>query len=103
MIIFDLFQFPQPAFQQGAPLGMDTGDATENSIVCGICLCTELPDCPGVPQPLCQNISCGVSYHRACLYQWLVACSGSRPPAFGVANGSCPTCLQSISCSEKDN
>lgn len=68
----DLFQFPQPAFQQGAPLGMDTGDATENSIVCGICLCTELPDCPGVPQPLCQNISCGVSYHRACLYQVII-------------------------------
>ncbi|KAH9637219.1 hypothetical protein HF086_016241 [Spodoptera exigua] len=103
MTILDLFQFPQPTFKHGAPLGMDTGDATENAIVCGICLCTELPDSPGVPQPLCQNISCGVYYHRTCLYQWLVACSGSRPPAFGVANGSCPTCLQSITCSEKDN
>ncbi|XP_022829813.1 uncharacterized protein LOC111358767 isoform X2 [Spodoptera litura] len=103
MITFDLFQFPQPTFKHGAPLGMDTEDTMENPIVCGICLCTELPGSPGVPQPLCQNISCGVYYHRTCLYQWLVACSGSRPPAFGVANGSCPTCLQSIACSEKDN
>ncbi|CAB3251541.1 unnamed protein product [Arctia plantaginis] len=101
MDIFDLGMFPQ-ANSQSKTEG-DVEKQTEEPLVCGICLCSELPDAPGIPQPLCQNAICGVHYHRSCLYQWLVACAGSRPPAFGVANGTCPTCLQPIICSEKDN
>ncbi|XP_075978860.1 E3 ubiquitin-protein ligase Fancl [Anticarsia gemmatalis] len=101
MSIFDLSSFPQPATM--CSQNVVPGDEVEDAIVCGICLCAELPDVPGVPQPLCQNTTCGVYYHRNCLYQWLVACAGSRPPAFGVANGTCPTCLQPITCSEKDS
>ncbi|XP_045495655.1 uncharacterized protein LOC123694300 isoform X4 [Colias croceus] len=93
--------------QSGSPnsLPADPGkqgleDAT--GPICGICFCTQLPDYPGLPQPLCQNMNCDVYFHKNCLFQWLVACEGGRPPAFGVINGSCPTCLQPISCSEKD-
>ncbi|KAJ8713454.1 hypothetical protein PYW07_013824 [Mythimna separata] len=104
MTIFDLSQFPQPSSKQLDQHKMDIEEnSTENSVVCGICLCSDLPDASGLPLPLCQNPSCGVYYHRSCLYQWLVACAGNRPPAFGVANGGCPTCLQPITCSEKDN
>ncbi|CAK1556231.1 unnamed protein product [Leptosia nina] len=74
----------------------------DDGILCGICFCSELPNSPGVPQPLCQNSNCNVYFHQNCLFQWLVACEGGRPPAFGVINGSCPTCLQPISCSKKD-
>lgn len=35
-------------------------------------------------------------------FQWLVACAGGRPPAFGVATGNCPCCLQPVTCSNKD-
>ncbi|XP_013172534.1 PREDICTED: E3 ubiquitin-protein ligase FANCL isoform X1 [Papilio xuthus] len=66
---------------------------------CAICLCEELPDNPSVPQPICQNNACGVYYHRSCLYEWLLASAGGRPPAFGVATGSCPTCCHPIACS----
>ncbi|XP_023936696.1 E3 ubiquitin-protein ligase FANCL isoform X1 [Bicyclus anynana] len=68
---------------------------------CSICFCVNLPESNGLPQPLCQNPKCEVYYHKYCLYQWLVACEGGRPPAFGVAYGSCPTCLQLITCSEQ--
>uniref|UniRef100_A0A2A4K5A6 RING-type domain-containing protein n=1 Tax=Heliothis virescens TaxID=7102 RepID=A0A2A4K5A6_HELVI len=101
MAIFDFSQFPQPMSSTSELSKMNNED--DNLAACGICLSTNVPDVPGLPLPLCQNSSCGVYYHRTCLYQWLVACAGSRPPAFGVANGSCPTCLQPISCSEKDN
>lgn len=51
---------------------MDT-DAIDNkdlqNVSCGICFCVELPDNPGVPQPLCQNPKCGVYFHKNCLYQ----------------------------------
>ncbi|XP_014368814.2 E3 ubiquitin-protein ligase FANCL [Papilio machaon] len=70
---------------------------------CAICLCEELPDKPGVPQPICQNNSCGVYYHTSCLYEWLLASAGGRPPAFGVATGSCPTCCHPIACSLLEN
>ncbi|XP_026486829.2 E3 ubiquitin-protein ligase FANCL [Vanessa tameamea] len=86
---------------------LDKVEATNDNKVdfpsCAICFCVELPDNPGVPQPVCQNPNCGVYFHKSCLFQWLVACERGRLPAFGVANGSCPTCLQSITCSEKDN
>ncbi|XP_050352094.1 E3 ubiquitin-protein ligase FANCL isoform X2 [Nymphalis io] len=36
---------------------------------CAICFCVELPDNPGVPQPVCQNPKCGVYYHKSCLFQ----------------------------------
>lgn len=36
---------------------------------CGICLCAELPNNLGVPQPLCQNPKCGVYFHKYCLFQ----------------------------------
>lgn len=75
----------------------------ENSLECGICLCSDLPGVHSLPQPLCQNSTCGVFYHRNCLYQWLVTCAGNRPPAFGVANGECPSCQHPITCSEKGN
>ncbi|XP_063893147.1 E3 ubiquitin-protein ligase Fancl [Helicoverpa armigera] len=101
MAIFDFSQFSHPTSSTSEVPKMDSED--DNSAACGICLSTSLPDVPGLPLPLCQNSLCGVYYHRTCLYQWLVACAGSRPPAFGVANGSCPTCLQPITCSEKDN
>ncbi|VVD01302.1 unnamed protein product, partial [Leptidea sinapis] len=43
-------------------------DCSEN-ITCSICFCTELPDNPGLPQPLCNNPSCDVNYHKSCLFQ----------------------------------
>lgn len=100
-IFLDFSQFPHPTSSTSEVPKMDSED--DSSAACGICLSTSLPDVPGLPLPLCQNSLCGVYYHRTCLYQWLVACAGSRPPAFGVANGSCPTCLQPITCSEKDS
>ncbi|XP_047503535.1 E3 ubiquitin-protein ligase FANCL isoform X1 [Pieris napi] len=78
-------------------------DAQEkDDIICGICFCSELPDNLTVPQPLCQNSNCDVHFHKSCLFQWLVACEGGRPPSFGIINGSCPTCLQPISCSNNN-
>ncbi|KOB74617.1 putative ubiquitin ligase protein FANCL [Operophtera brumata] len=43
--------------------------STRESPTCGICLCDELPDDLGLPLPLCQNPTCGVHFHRNCLYQ----------------------------------
>ncbi|XP_032520860.2 E3 ubiquitin-protein ligase FANCL [Danaus plexippus] len=77
--------------------------ADEEVTSCCICFCVELPDCPGIPQPMCQNSKCGAYYHRSCLFQWLVACDGGRIPAFGVASGNCPSCFQHTTCREKDN
>ncbi|XP_068618632.1 E3 ubiquitin-protein ligase FANCL isoform X2 [Battus philenor] len=99
MSIFDLSGFPSE-FPEVA-LKPDS-DVIEKQI-CGICLSNELPDTPGVPQPLCQNNSCGVYFHRSCLYEWLIANAGGRPPAFGVATGTCPTCLHPIACSENND
>ncbi|XP_038223344.1 E3 ubiquitin-protein ligase FANCL isoform X1 [Zerene cesonia] len=86
------------------PVDAARKQSSEDTIgpTCGICYCAQLPDYPGLPQPLCQNMNCDVYFHKNCLFQWLVACEGGRPPAFGVINGSCPTCLQPISCSDKD-
>ncbi|XP_045766249.1 E3 ubiquitin-protein ligase FANCL [Maniola jurtina] len=93
--IFDLDNIPQ---------NQDTyAEQLDNKVEgpsCNICFCVHLAECQGLPQPLCQNPKCDVYYHKYCLFQWLVACEGGRPPAFGVAYGSCPTCLQPISCSE---
>ncbi|CAH0729725.1 unnamed protein product, partial [Brenthis ino] len=102
MTIFDLMKKSHPL--KVIEMNTDAIDKKEvEAPSCGICFCVELPDNPGVPQPLCQNTKCGVYFHKSCLFQWLVACEGGRIPAFGVANGSCPTCLQPITCSEKDS
>ncbi|XP_026731433.1 E3 ubiquitin-protein ligase FANCL isoform X1 [Trichoplusia ni] len=101
--IFDISQFPEPTSTVPGHLCSEADGAKLTTIVCGICLCTDLPEIPGLPLPLCQNSSCGVYYHRSCLYEWLVACAGNRPPAFGVATGACPTCLQPITCSKTDS
>ncbi|CAD0200796.1 unnamed protein product [Chrysodeixis includens] len=103
MTIFDISEFPVPTSRVPEHLSMEADGTMVTSIVCGICLCADLPEIPGLPLPLCQNSSCGVYYHRSCLYEWLVACAGSRPPAFGVATGACPTCLQPITCSKTDS
>ncbi|CAK1586211.1 unnamed protein product [Parnassius mnemosyne] len=100
MIIFDLPNVLS-AVHEGNPSKYVSSE--EDKQMCGICLCNELPDNPGVPQPLCQNTACGVFFHRSCLYEWLVACTGGRPPTFGVATGSCPTCFHPIACSEKED
>ncbi|XP_026731443.1 E3 ubiquitin-protein ligase FANCL isoform X2 [Trichoplusia ni] len=102
-IFLDISQFPEPTSTVPGHLCSEADGAKLTTIVCGICLCTDLPEIPGLPLPLCQNSSCGVYYHRSCLYEWLVACAGNRPPAFGVATGACPTCLQPITCSKTDS
>ncbi|XP_041986756.1 E3 ubiquitin-protein ligase FANCL isoform X2 [Aricia agestis] len=100
--VMDIFDVSDMS-QVGKHMAEESKPLTEEEVTCGICFCAELVDTPGVPQPLCQNPNCGVSFHKFCLYQWLVACEGGRPPAFGVANGNCPTCLHPIACSEKDS
>ncbi|CAH2091181.1 unnamed protein product [Euphydryas editha] len=102
--IVDIFDLTKTSLNEQLHMSIDTINGKEvEAPTCAICFCVELPDNPGIPQPLCQNLNCGVFFHTSCLYQWLVACEGGRLPAFGVANGSCPTCLQPITCSEKDN
>ncbi|CAG5025810.1 unnamed protein product [Parnassius apollo] len=101
MIIFDLSNLSSAVHEVNPPKYDISSE--EDKQICGICLCNELPDYPGVPQPLCQNTACGVFFHRSCLYEWLVACTGGRPPTFGVATGSCPTCFHPIACSEKED
>ncbi|KAJ2944340.1 hypothetical protein O0L34_g18342 [Tuta absoluta] len=101
MNIFDITEFPRTSSK--SRVGPIFEDMPAEKPVCSICLCDELPEISGVPLPLCQNPTCGIFFHRNCLFQWLVACSGGRPPAFGVANGSCPTCLQPITCNENDS
>lgn len=95
--IFDIEVFPQCERSQNTDIGNET-----DSQVCSICLCVELPDVQGVPQPLCSNLSCGAYFHRTCLHMWLVTSARNRPQTFGVASGSCPSCLQAISCNEKE-
>ncbi|XP_053606590.1 E3 ubiquitin-protein ligase FANCL-like [Plodia interpunctella] len=105
MAVFDIMNFPASTLNKIVsitPVVPKKADEPVADIkVCNICLCVELPDMSGIPQPLCQNILCGIYFHRNCLFQWLVASSGGRAPAFGVVTGSCPSCLHSISCSEK--
>ncbi|XP_063363442.1 E3 ubiquitin-protein ligase Fancl [Cydia amplana] len=98
--MFDIASFP---VMDKPPTTNKGSENSPEEVVCNICLCSELPEIPGVPQPLCQNPQCVVYFHRSCLFQWLVACSGGRPPVFGVATGSCPTCLNPTTCNENDN
>ncbi|XP_026316718.1 uncharacterized protein LOC113227860 isoform X2 [Hyposmocoma kahamanoa] len=98
--IFDMVHFPcqDNRFQPSIAGSVKP----QEQMRCCICLCQEVPDIPGLPQPLCQNPLCGMYFHRDCLFQWLLACAGGRPPAFGVATGNCPSCLQPVTCSNKD-
>ncbi|CAH2039643.1 unnamed protein product, partial [Iphiclides podalirius] len=100
MIIFDISRSPSDLHLLN--LTKPESDVIAETRSCGICLCNELPGNAGIPQPLCQNSVCGVFFHRSCLFEWLLACTGGRPPAFQVATGSCPTCLHPIACSQTD-
>lgn len=103
MTVFDLVNFPTTTSTSRRSSTASIEMARSEGTLCSICLCAALPENPAVPLPLCQNSTCGVHFHRNCLFQWLVVCSGGRPPAFGVATGACPACFQTISCSERDD
>ncbi|KAJ0178317.1 hypothetical protein K1T71_006140 [Dendrolimus kikuchii] len=99
--ILTMFELPSFSFPSAISPTKEVDDISVS--VCRICLCVELPGLCGLPQPLCKNYACGVFFHRACLYQWLIACAGYQLADFGVATGLCPNCLQPIDCDEKDN
>lgn len=75
IIIFSFFLLLDiSSFSKDLSLNSFKPESTECVIeeqICGICLCNELPDNAGVPQPLCQNSLCGVYFHRSCLFEVL--------------------------------
>ncbi|XP_063828153.1 E3 ubiquitin-protein ligase FANCL [Ostrinia nubilalis] len=100
--VFDLVNFPADSRKSSTTTISTEDRLMVDPILCGICLCAELPESSAMPLPLCPNLLCGTYFHRNCLFQWLVSSGGGRPPAFGVATGCCPACIEPIACCERD-
>ncbi|XP_073947297.1 E3 ubiquitin-protein ligase Fancl [Choristoneura fumiferana] len=101
--VFDIWNFPTEQKLPEEPKSLEKVNSASDEIVCNICFSSEQLESPSVPQPLCKNAKCVAYFHRNCLFQWLLACSGGRLPAFGVTTGTCPACYESTTCSVSDN
>jgi len=61
---------------------------------CGICYQYRFQN--SIPDKVCDNVKCGKSYHRFCLFEWLKALPTSRQ-SFNTIFGQCTYCSENIS------